>query len=101
MQIEVDTGTVTGSGVTCDIVVEGASDSGFTTDVVQYGQFGTIDESDDDIVLGLTTYIDSRYLRVNATIAGSSPSIPLVVSAREPHYKRVTDDGTQFPDSQP
>ena len=88
VQFILDTGTLTGTGQG-RVSIQGADDSGFTTNVVSYAAFPEISESDDDVVFETTGYVDSRYIRAQIITEGTPSSWALSVEAHEPHYKRV------------
>lgn len=87
--VELATGTVTGTTVTFDVEIQGADDSGFTTNVVSYGRFATLTEASDNVTRYLEARVYKRYMRARHITAGTTPSVPVVIKVREPHYQRV------------
>jgi hypothetical protein len=82
-----EVGAVTGTGVTVDIEVQGADDAS-GTNLVSYGKFDTITESDDneDRVLSISAF--KRYVRVDIVAAGTSPSAAVRVVLRPKDWER-------------
>ena len=85
-----ETGSVTGTSVTCDVEVEIADDSS-GTNARSVGVFQRLTEADDNVDRFLQAYVDESYARVSYTVAGTSPVIPLTVTAVQPHLLRDGD----------
>lgn len=79
--IHLDTGTITGTTPTCIIEVQGADDDS-GTGIVSFGQFPSLDGSDDDTEAQLNAHVYKKYLRAKTTIAGTSPSFELDLHVR-------------------
>lgn len=87
------TGTVTGTGVTCDIAIQ-AADLADGTGLVTLGKFATLTEASDDVTKVLRiSPSGKKFLRAQVVTAGTTPSVPLVVTVRETH-DRVTKTTT-------
>lgn len=108
VQVEAVYGTITGSSVTVDINVQGSWQSDFSSDVVDYGWFDTVDENDDGETKALDVYADVPYLRAVIVTAGTVTSVPVTITVRERHLDRVTPGpgapgapgtGTGYPDA--
>lgn len=68
------TSTVTGTSPTLDVQIQGADDSGFTTNVVSHGRFALLTGgSQSNTTHVLDTRSDKRYMRAVATLGGTSP----------------------------
>ena len=88
VSFHLDTGTITGTNPTCIIEVQGADDSS-GTGIVSYGQFPSLDGSDDDTEAYLDAYVSKSYVRATTTLAGTTPSFELDLHVRLPHDRRV------------
>jgi hypothetical protein len=89
VQVEVVTGTVTGSSPKCDIEIQGCWVSDFSANVVSYGFFEQLDGAGTDDA-GMDVYADSPYMRAVYVVSGTSPVFPLTIKVREAHDRRVT-----------
>lgn len=86
--VAVVTGTVTGTSPTLDIEIQGADDSGFTTNVVSYGRFKQLVAAD---ASSATTHvlqcrIYKKYVRTVRAVGGTSPvftTTKVVLRSRE------------------
>jgi len=91
------TGAVTGTTPTLDIEVQGADDSGFTTNVVSYGRFGQLVTADQNSAKShvLQARVYKKYMRIKSVVGGTSPvftTTKVVVRPRE--YQRVAASTT-------
>lgn len=84
-----ETGTVTGTSPTMEIVIQGCESEDFSSsDVVELGRIQLGD--DDDAERGFTTRVDAKYVRAVATKGGTSPVYTgTTVTVVQPHYHRV------------
>jgi hypothetical protein len=83
-----ETGTVTGTTPTMEIIIQGCETSDFSTAAVV--ELGTIHlADDDDASISFTTKVDAKYVRAVATKAGTSPVYTgTTVKIVQPHYHR-------------
>lgn len=91
VSVELVTGAITGTGVTVDVEVEGSDLSDFSAGVVSYGRFAGITETNDSETRYLQARAYKQFMRVDVTVAGTSPSAPLTVKVRTPHDRRTPD----------
>lgn len=93
------TGTVTGTGVTINTKVQMDTVSGFgsPTDIVG-AAFGQLDQDDDDVrrVGRVDLRKAERYIRPVITVAGTTPSVPIVVVFMLGSYTRQLREGVQY-----
>ena|SRR5215207_4196491 len=84
------TSTVTGTSPTLDVTIQGADDSGFTTNVVTEGRFALLTGgSQSNVTRVLDTVIDKRYIRAVVLIAGTSPVYTgTTITVRERHDRK-------------
>jgi hypothetical protein len=85
--VEMVTGTMTGAGVTSDVEIQGADD-GSATNLVSYGRFAQVGETEDD----LTVYLEvpdarKRYMRAVIVTAGTVTNVDPVIVVRDSAYK--------------
>jgi hypothetical protein len=84
--VEATTGTCTGTSVVCDVEIQAADDSS-GTNPVSLGTFATIDEdSDDETRVLVVELLGKPYVRYSATVAGSTPVVPLTIVLRDKDY---------------
>lgn len=73
VQILVETGTITGTSPTLELVVQASENSDFSTEpVVEVGRIN-LTGTDDDGEFAIVANGDFRYVRASVTIAGTTP----------------------------
>jgi hypothetical protein len=85
-------GTCTGTTTSLDLKVQGSDDSGFSSGVVDYGEFPTKDQDDDSTTSFLDIVVQHRYVRANYVVAGTSPVFPATLTLEESEYLRTPTD---------
>lgn len=82
--------TATGTTPTITVTIEGCETSDFSTDnVVAYGTFSVVDPADASN-FGLTTYVDSKYVRASGIVTGTSGVMTgSTLTPVLPHDRRV------------
>lgn len=82
--------TATGTTPTMTVTIEGCETSDFSTDdVVAYGTFSVVDPADASN-FGLTTYVDSKYVRASGIVTGTSGVMTgSTLTPVLPHDRRV------------
>src|SRR5215207_7285594 len=95
--VYINTSTVTGTTPTLQVTIQGADDSGFTTNVVSIGAFPVTSGSaaaQSSIERKLSTYIGKRYVRAAVTLGGTSPvytGTTITVRERNDRRNQTTD----------
>jgi hypothetical protein len=88
VQFTLEIASVTGSTPTLVIDIQGCETSNFSTaDVVTLGTISAGDEAD-GTVLGLTTYVDSKYVRAVADVSGTTVVYTATLKPVLPHDRR-------------
>lgn len=91
--VELLTGTVTGTLPTIDIEIQGSEDPAFAT-LVSYGRLGAIDD-DDNGTYQMPLDLQSRYVRANVVVGGTSPVYTgSTAYVRLPHDRQVIGTST-------
>ena len=90
VQFALDIPAVTGSNPVMWIEIEGCESSDFsTTDVTTIGEITVGDEAD-DTSFGLTTHVDSKYVRAVVSVSGTTAVYTgSTLKAVLPHDRRV------------
>lgn len=83
--VHLETGTVTGTSVECEVTIESADDSSGTNSV-DHGTFTSLSEADDDVDRFLVAEVWKPYMRASYVIAGTSPDVPVTVTVRDKDY---------------
>ena len=76
VQVEMITGTVTGTSPTLDVEVKGADDSAFTTNVVSFGRFSQLSgtgSAQTGLTRRLFARVDKKYVRATVIVGGTTP----------------------------
>jgi hypothetical protein len=89
--VVLETGTVTGTTVVCDVAIVAADDSSGTNPVT-IGEFVTLAEGDDDVTKFLYARITKPWVRAEYTVSGSSPVVPLTITVRDTDYHLDEDN---------
>jgi len=95
VQFTIETGTVTSTGntATLQVTIQGADDSGFTSNVVKIAAFpvntGT-DAAQSNQTYRLETYIGKRWIRAIVTLGGTAPVYTgSTCKVEQPHLGRT------------
>jgi hypothetical protein len=72
VQIELATATVTGTGPTLNVELQGSDSPTFATGNVSYGRFAQVGD-EDNIRRQLQVFISKRYIRAVVVVAGTTP----------------------------
>jgi alpha-D-ribose 1-methylphosphonate 5-phosphate C-P lyase len=95
VQFYLTTATVTGSSPTMTVLIQGADDSGFTTNVVDIGAFDAVGDEDNAVKQLGSLFVDKRYVRARVALAGTSPVYTgSTVTMVPPHDRRVRATST-------
>lgn len=78
-------GSITGTGVSVALTLEGADDAS-GGNIVRHGRFANIDNASSNQVRVLAVHAYKPFMRVAATVSGTSPSVPVKVVLRPQDY---------------
>lgn len=85
-QFYLQSATATGTSPTLDVELQGADDSGFTTNVVSLGRFAQVTTA--TAVRQLAVHVDKRYVRARVVVGGTTPSFASSTLTPVPRHDR-------------